>query len=252
MGFRRPTGQPTYPNYPPPPGTGANEPEVILRQVSPSRFQLLHGFWYDRAGTEEQHFVPSHDPQTDPNDQNNSSDLASVPPLLTWFIGTYGIHTKAALFHDHHVDAGAMPRKHADTLFRDALRESGVRWLRRWLMWTAVSLETRFGLVGFVVIVVHLIALTVAFGWWLFGSLSLWVPLGVFLAGFLWGLRRWPLALLGFALVGLPAFFALLARLVAWLTELVEEVLVVVKAKRAGEDRSFERPLVNPSAKKSF
>jgi hypothetical protein len=253
MGFSRPQGQPGYPDYPPPPGTAPEEPEVILRQVSASTFQLLHGFCYAREGTAEVYEVPAHDPYADPGAGDNSTDLASVPPLLTWFIGTYGLHTKAALFHDHYVDApDAMTRKHADTLFRDALRESGVRWLRRRLMWTAVSLRTSFGALGMIAIVAHLLALTGATAWWVLGSLAWWIPLVIGVAGFVWGLHRWPLAVLGFAFVALPAALAFVSRLITWLTELVEEVLVVANAKRAGVERPFERPMVNPSAKRSL
>jgi Protein of unknown function (DUF1353) len=253
MGFRRPQGQPNYPDYPPPPGTSPREPEVILRQVSPTTFQLLHGFLYDREGTRETYEVPAHDPYADPGKRNNSTDLASVPPLLSWFIGTYGLHTKAALFHDHYVDTPeAMSRKQADTLFRDALRESGVHWLRRWLMWTAVSLRTSFKRVGMIAVVGHLLALTGATAWWVLGSLAWWIPLVIGFAGFVWGLHRWPLAIVGFALVALPASLALVSRLIAWLTELVEEVLVVANAKRKGEERPFEKPMINPSARKSF
>jgi len=253
MGFRRPDGQPGYPDFPPAPGMEPQEPEVILRQVSPTTFQLLYGFLYERQGKDETYEVPPHDPYADPKRRNNSTDLASVPPLLTWFIGTYGLHTKAALLHDHYVDAhDTMTRKHADTLFRDALRESGVHWLRRWLMWTAVSLRTSFRAVGIIIVVGHLLAFAATTAWWLLGPIPWWSPLVVGGAGFAWGLRRWPLAVLGFALVALPASLALVSRLIAWVTELVEEVLVVANAKRAGVERRFERPMVNPSAKKSF
>jgi hypothetical protein len=248
MGFTRPTNEPGYPNYPPPPGTGPQEPEIVLRQISPARFQLLHPFCYEREGSDEVYRVPAHDPHASPTDAN-STDLASVPPLLTWFIGTYGIHTRAALFHDHYVDAPPpMTRKQADTLFRDALRESGVRWLRRWLMWTAVSLRTSFGALGLVVIVIHLLELAVATGWWLLDSLPWGFPIAIAAAGFVWGLHRWPLAVLGFTLVAPPAGLAFVARLVAWITELVEEVVVYAYARR----RPLERPLLNPSAKKRF
>ncbi|MBA3288989.1 MAG: DUF1353 domain-containing protein, partial [Acidimicrobiia bacterium] len=32
--------------------------------------------------------------------------------------------------------------KHADYLFREAMKQSAVPWLRRWLMWAAVALRT--------------------------------------------------------------------------------------------------------------
>jgi hypothetical protein len=253
MGFRRPDGVPGYPNYPPPPGTGPEDPEVILRQVSAHTFQLLYGFEYEPAGTQDNYPVPPHDPQTSPQNKNNSSDLASIPPLLTWFIGTYGLHTKAVLFHDHYVDAEDtnMTRKQADTFFRDALRESGVRWLRRWLMWTAVSLRTSFGAVGLIAVLVHLVVLTAAAAYWLLGGGS-WGPAAVLaLVGFGWGLHRWPLAVFGFALVASPAALAWVARFVAWISEYIEEGILALKAKKTGEPRRFQRPRLNPSAKET-
>lgn len=250
MAFRRPVNDPDYPDYPP---VQPGEPEVILRQVAPTRFQLLHGFTYEPEGTSESWPVPAHRPEEDPEKAGNWTDLASVPPIMLWFIGTYGIHTKAALFHDHYVDQkDKMTRKYADTLFRDALRESGVRGLRRWLMWTAVSLFTRFGKVGVVVLCVHLVALAVTTAWWAFGSFPWWVPSALALAGFGWGLRRWPLAVFGFALVGLPAFLALVARLIAFVIEWFTELGRASNAKARGREHQFERPFVNPGAKKSF
>lgn len=253
MGFRRPDGVPGYPSYPPPPGTDPDEPEVILRQVSAHTFQLLYGFKYEPAGTQSSYPVPPHDPRTSPQAKNNSSDLASIPPLLTWFIGTYGLHTKASLFHDHYVDAEdhELTRKEADTLFRDALRESDVRWLRRWLMWTAVSLSTSFGALGLAAILVHLVVLTGATSYWLLWG-GHWSPAAVLaVVGFGWGFHRWPLAVLGFTLVAAPAALAWVARFVALISEYVEEGILALKAKKAGEPRPFRRPLLNPSAKET-
>jgi len=255
VGFRRPQNDPNYPDYPPLPGGGPDDAEVILRQVAPSRFQLLHGFTYDREGTNEHYPLPPHDPYADPTVSGNWTDLASVPPILTWFIGTYGLHTRAALLHDHYVDVepgDREKRKLADTVFRDALRESGVPWLRRWLMWTAVSLYTSVGKVGLFVLLAHLVLLAATTAWWVFGSLAWWIPLVLGLVGFAWGLRRWPLAVFGFALVGVPALLVGVVRLVTAFIEYVVETVVFLTAKVKREDRSFERPRVNPAAKRTY
>src|SRR5262249_39141958 len=59
----------------------------------------------------------------------------------------YGRYTKAAILHDHLCDearANRFDRDDADGLFRRAMRELGVSFLRRWLMWGAVSLATQW------------------------------------------------------------------------------------------------------------
>jgi hypothetical protein len=74
------------------------------------------------------------------------SDLASVPPFLTWLVPRYGRHTFAALLHDHlqdpHVEHPVTSAE-ADTVFRNAMADTGVPLLVRWLMWAAVSARTR-------------------------------------------------------------------------------------------------------------
>jgi hypothetical protein len=285
--FLRPRPRPKgYPeDYYPLPGTGGR-PEVVLRQVSPNAFQLVWGFTYQDAGSGDKYRVPAHNLKADA--KGNSTDLASVPPLLWWLIASYGLHTRAALFHDHFVDnvPPGKTRKHIDTLFRDALRESGVLWLRRWLMWTAVSLRTRFGRVGMGVILVHLFFLTFTAMFWWFGHRDWWplgwmpastrfdwvpgwpwkfvepgwpfdrLPRGPFatwwpvlisgLLGFLWGLRRWPLAVVAFAVVAVPALLALVSRLFVALTELIEEGVLELKALLTREPRDFRRPQLRP------
>lgn len=75
------------------------------------------------------------------------TDLASVPRFLTWLVPRYGLYTKAALIHDHLCSARpednpARDRFEADEIFREAMRELGVGWLRRWMMWGAVTWAT--------------------------------------------------------------------------------------------------------------
>lgn len=111
-------------------------------------------------------------------EQPFETDLASVPRLLTWLVPRYGTYTKAAVLHDYlcqnvgkdtievlptqtaTVERTAEPgerdlipvadRSDADEVFRLVMTELGVPWLRRWLMWSAVSWATlatslRFG-----------------------------------------------------------------------------------------------------------
>ncbi len=85
--------------------------------------------------------VPAHDTSRPPDDPNNSTDLASVPAYLWWFVASHGKHTLPALLHDQLVDDRdqAPKREEADLVFRYALRESDVSWLRRRLMYIAVA-----------------------------------------------------------------------------------------------------------------
>lgn len=75
------------------------------------------------------------------------TDLATVPRALRWFVSTYGVHTPAALLHDRLIgranDLG-VSNVHADRFFRFMLKELGVRFVRRWLMWAAVAFGTRW------------------------------------------------------------------------------------------------------------
>jgi hypothetical protein len=79
-----------------------------------------------------------------------TTDLASVPVLLRWFAGRYGIHTPAALVHDWLIPQPveppleAMTNEYADRYFRFMLGDLGVPMIRRWLMWAAVAARTRF------------------------------------------------------------------------------------------------------------
>lgn len=82
------------------------------------------------------------------------TDLTTVPALFTWLVPKDGTHLLAAVIHDglfggagqpasyvsvegHHVD-----RVQANRVFRDAMADGGTRVVRRWLMWSAVTLAT--------------------------------------------------------------------------------------------------------------
>jgi hypothetical protein len=72
------------------------------------------------------------------------TDFASVPRIFVWLIPTYGSYTKAAILHDYLCRTGEVTRRDADGIFRRCLLESGVPFLRRWMMWAAVRLGGRF------------------------------------------------------------------------------------------------------------
>lgn len=70
------------------------------------------------------------------------TDFASVPRPFVWFLPRYGRYTKAAIVHDFLwrdlAKQGRMDWIDADGLFRRAMRELEVPFLRRWIMWAAV------------------------------------------------------------------------------------------------------------------
>jgi hypothetical protein len=257
------------------PKNGSNEPEVILRQVSPTTFQLIEGFRYEVPGGGERFEVPAHDLERKPADANNSTDLASVPQLLWWFIGSFGVHTRAALFHDHFVDAvdenGGPPsrarRGEIDRAFERALGESELRWVRRKLVWAAVSLRTSWGRLGVGLVLAHVALFAALFVWWVLGGPA-WPALlagaGGFvwglrppyrgLAGFAWGMARWPLAVLAFVMVGPPTVVVWVALQVGRFADFLEELVAAAGraiSRRtpldvADTDRKFKVPPTRP------
>jgi len=93
------------------------------------------------------------DPYTVPVGQH--TDFASVPRVFAWFIPPYGRYTKAAILHDYlwrvKAAGGEITWLDADALLRRAMRELGVSFLIRWIMWAAVrwgALTKRNGLRG--------------------------------------------------------------------------------------------------------
>ena len=82
------------------------------------------------------------------------TDLTSVPALLTWLVPKTGAHLPAALLHDGLVRDPEEPasyvstqgrrvdRVEADRVFRDAMADTGTGVVRRWLVWSAVTVAT--------------------------------------------------------------------------------------------------------------
>ena len=89
-----------------------------------------------------------------PADPAFRTDLTSVPWLFTWLVPRTGTHLPAALVHDGLVGGRDEPasyvsveghdvsREQADRVFRDAMADTGTGVVRRWLVWTAVTLAT--------------------------------------------------------------------------------------------------------------
>ncbi|WP_019024076.1 MULTISPECIES: DUF1353 domain-containing protein [unclassified Thioalkalivibrio] len=66
------------------------------------------------------------------------TDFASVPRLPLAYLLTGNTAHKAAAVHDYLYDAGITSRKRADQVFREAMRDSGVPYWRRAMMYRAV------------------------------------------------------------------------------------------------------------------
>jgi hypothetical protein len=97
------------------------------------------------AGQEDRYTVPV----------GQTTDFASVPRIFAWFVPSYGRYTKAAILHDYLWRELAVDGKiewiDADGLLRRAMRELGVPFLQRWVMWAAVRWAALFkprGLAG--------------------------------------------------------------------------------------------------------
>jgi uncharacterized protein DUF1353 len=147
------------------------------------------------------------------------TDFASVPRPLVWFLPRYGKYTKAAIVHDYlwrtAVPSGELPRRDADALFRRAMQELDVAFLRRWFMWAAVrvgALSKKDGRKG----------------WWK----DAW--------------RVLLLSLLALPIVAPPAVLVLLALVVFFLVELIfYGFLKITRFVKPPKEHERRRKLVN-------
>jgi hypothetical protein len=174
------------------------------------------------------------------------SDLASVPRFLRWFELPYGRHTPAALIHDGLIFDGK-PNKGAlgsdtaaDRYFRYMLAATGVPFFKRWIMWAAVALRTRWAVGGWrrltVVVWVFLAALGIAAlavaAWAIVsggaapGDVNEWALLAgavvaPLLAGVLWG-KQWGASLVtavAAPFLLLPAAITAIGYAIYWVLE---------------------------------
>jgi Protein of unknown function (DUF1353) len=94
-----------------------------------------------------------------PDTEAFTTDLTSVPPLFTWLVPKTGAHLPAALIHDgivedkfqrtptyeavdKHGNPVVIHRDGADEIFRDAMADTGTGIIRRWVVWSAVTVAT--------------------------------------------------------------------------------------------------------------
>jgi hypothetical protein len=113
----------------------AFESDVVVKELGDDIWELREPLRY--AGNNDMFVVPT----------GFHTDFASVPRLFVWLLPKYGKYTRAAILHDFLCDearAGHIDRDDADGLFRRSMRELGVSFLRRWIMWAAVAVATQW------------------------------------------------------------------------------------------------------------
>ena len=105
--------------------------KVVVEQVDDTNWTVQREFSY--TGKEGETF---------PIKVGAETDFASVPRIFVWFLPRYGRYTLAAILHDSlwrgRASAGTLDYIDADGIFRRAMRELDVPFLRRWIMWAAV------------------------------------------------------------------------------------------------------------------
>ena len=119
--------------------------EVKLTQIRRKSFSLDSSLSYKgETGLKD---PPTGARTVRPKHLPDGTDLTSVPRALQWFVSPYGVHTPAVLLHDRLIGGSGlsgMSDPDADRYFRFMLRELGVPWIRRWMMWAAVAIRTRW------------------------------------------------------------------------------------------------------------
>jgi hypothetical protein len=124
---------------------GAGPPAKIqLEQTGPANFKMLCQLGYHDTHFAEPFIVP-------PDLETFRTDLTSVPSLFQWLVPSIGVHLSAALIHDGLIYAPNegktyigpdVSREQADRVFRDGMRDLGTPLIRRWVVWTAVTVAT--------------------------------------------------------------------------------------------------------------
>ena len=142
--------------------------EVGLNQIDEKQFIVTRKFRFsndavqtrlldrlarDGKSPEEAHRAVE-DARTFSPTTENPTDLASIPPFMRWFVSSYGPHTLAAIIHDNLIvdqpNAGPLASDTlSDRFFREMMGAAGVPYLRRWIMWAAVAMRSRWAVGGY-------------------------------------------------------------------------------------------------------
>ena len=196
----------------------------------------------------------------------SSTDLASVPGPIRWWVNSYGRHTPAALIHDRFIgdpepgDTGrpdGVGEQHIDRYFRFMLKASGEPFFKRWLMWSAVAARTQFhrGLRRSVLISLWIAAAVIGLALFVMAVRSqdwgaLWIPLLAPLpAAALWGRQAGAgliIAYIGVPVMLVPMIFAFVATVIYSLLEAIGQQISEI----FGSDREpfFDSLIHDPEA----
>ena len=136
--------------------SGTEAPPLQLQVTGATEFLLIDGFIFEDPDQDDRQVeVPD----------DLSTDLASVPFFLQWLVRSYGKHTRGALVHDTYWDflKTGDDLRDINRLFRDAMRDSGTPLVRRWFVWSAVTMAglAKTGTVGVIQLVGWAVAVAV-------------------------------------------------------------------------------------------
>jgi Protein of unknown function (DUF1353) len=221
-----------------------NEPgkpaRFVFEQISDTNFRVPEGlgFQYNPPGGEAMAVTHANLPST---------DFASIPRYMSWFVSRYGRHTPAALVHDELVTDGMAfdARKRADRVFLEMLDDLDVPPVQSRVMWTAVTLATRFRgpLAARVGVLLWALLAAIGVGALIWGLVTLnpWLIVAALVApvvaALLWGGQRSAGLVAGYALpvIAVPALASLGGYWIYWVIEKGVKVIRQRKPENRGE-----------------
>jgi hypothetical protein len=126
--------------------TGGDLKLQLELQLDTADFTLLRPFRYTDPRHAEPFIVPA-------DVKTFHTDLASIPNFFLWLVPTGPATLPAFILHDglvleegeakSHIGPD-VSREEADRILRDGLANLGTPLIRRWLIWTAVTIGTAF------------------------------------------------------------------------------------------------------------
>jgi hypothetical protein len=113
------------------------------RALDKDYWRVLHSFTFtiDDNGEQAHVVIPA----------GYLTDGASVPRMFWWLLPPWGKYGQAAVVHDLLCERRQLirggqtikiERSHADWLFREAMKEAGVQWIKRTIMYAGVRFFT--------------------------------------------------------------------------------------------------------------
>ena len=219
---------------------------IVVEQIGDKDFRIPEhlGFQYNPVGEP---------PITVTCDSLPTTDFASIPRYMSWFVSRHGRHTPAALVHDPLVTAGMSfeDRKAADRRFLTMMDSLEVPPVQGRVMWAAVTLATRLhgtrtskvGLALWAVIAAGGMVLLV----WGAATVTPWMIavalVAPAVAALLWGNQYRAGLIAGYALpiVALPALASLAGYWIYWL---IEKAVKIIRARLPhNKDKALPEPI---------